>query len=556
MTEKDMNIAMSKTTAMTTPRQSTRARAMRCLIWAALAMAAFLGQTPEVRAEGFAAHTIGDYGNVTVMEVTGSMDYEGALDTLLWPRKLIAEEFYSTHEDAYDFLVIITDFDYTMPPGARAYYNAVRNNVTGIGLQKFDNTEFYASAGRLQGTMDLGNLMIIPPSTEPGYMYDLGVISHEFMHRWCCKVGFNDGGVVSKALLGRDGSHWSYLLDTDGSLMYGNDWHDNGNGTFTSTDAHKRYSMLDLYLMGLADASEVPPMTLIEGSGVDASTYPNVADTVTGTPKTATIEDIIAAEGARVPSAREAQRSFRTAFIYVTRPGTFTGEHLPKIEQLRNEWVKNLSVLTDGRAVAEVSVQQKKPVLSAPATQPAVPRPTPASVEDGVQWLLAQQQPDGSWADSPRTAVRDTTAAIKALTTIGVGQGSVANAVAWLQSNEYSTVDYLARTIDALAESANDVAPYADTLISWQNADGGWGTKPGYESNPTDTALALAALASASMENNAAFHAAVSFVNSSMNDSMSWGSSGWRGDILTTSSMLRAFMGYGDATNVNTSVPR
>ena len=34
---------------------------------------------------------------------------------------------------------------------------------------------------------------------------------------------------------GQFAAHWSFLLDSEGSVLYGNDWQDNGDGTFTSS---------------------------------------------------------------------------------------------------------------------------------------------------------------------------------------------------------------------------------------------------------------------------------------------------------------------------------
>ena len=53
----------------------------------------------------FSATTLGDHGNVTVMEVTGNYDAnnpDGSFNAD--PRKAIAKEFYRLHKDEYDFL--------------------------------------------------------------------------------------------------------------------------------------------------------------------------------------------------------------------------------------------------------------------------------------------------------------------------------------------------------------------------------------------------------------------------------------------------------------------
>jgi hypothetical protein len=89
-----------------------------------------------------------------------------------------------------------------------------------------------------------------------------------------------------------------------------------GDGTFTTpsaTSSDIRYSMLDLYLLGLADATEVPAFGLLEdvdlpartedplnGGEVSAATFPWFGDeplTVTATRRTLTIDDVVEANG-------------------------------------------------------------------------------------------------------------------------------------------------------------------------------------------------------------------------------------------------------------------
>ena len=67
-------------------------------------------------AQDFTAKSIGDYGNVTVMEVTGNYDAknpDGSINSE--PRQTIAKEFFKTHKDEYDFIVIFSNFDFQMP---------------------------------------------------------------------------------------------------------------------------------------------------------------------------------------------------------------------------------------------------------------------------------------------------------------------------------------------------------------------------------------------------------------------------------------------------------
>lgn len=55
------------------------------------------------------------------------------------------------------------------------------------------------------------------------------LLNHEVAHQWLVFPEFLDGGSPSDALLGRDGAHWSYLLDSEASYMYGSEWTDNGD---------------------------------------------------------------------------------------------------------------------------------------------------------------------------------------------------------------------------------------------------------------------------------------------------------------------------------------
>lgn len=117
--------------------------------------------------------------------------------------------------------------------------------------------------------------------------------------------------------------HWSFLLSAGGSPAGGNSWIDNGDGSFTVSAADPAtlgYSLLDLYLMGLATPDEVPPFFVISqpvfpatpsdplwGGSFSAKSFPwFVAGqdfTVSGVRRDLTVDDVIAANGERTPAA-------------------------------------------------------------------------------------------------------------------------------------------------------------------------------------------------------------------------------------------------------------
>lgn len=335
----------------------------------------------------FETTTVGDFGNVTVMEIAGSYDSikpDGTISEV--PRQEISREFIRLHGDIYDFLVIFTTFPFAMPnTEAGGFYIGAKNDTQGIGEPIFDNTALFGSNGKLQGTVDLGNIgNVVNDPLDTTFEATLNVLSHEIAHRWGPHVAFrNADGTVSHALLDEEARHWSYLLDSSASLMYGNAWRENGDGTFTSTGAWSGFSPLDLYLMGLYDRTEVPPLLLIDNPAIDPGLSSHAGDTVTGTPRTVTIDDIIAAEGERIPAASQAQKEFRVGFVLLTKPDVSAGNALAKIEAIRAAWAGRFAALTGGRAGILDIPPSLTLTIAAPASGTTIVGPT-VTVEGAV----------------------------------------------------------------------------------------------------------------------------------------------------------------------------
>lgn len=501
-------------------------------------------------AQDFTAKTIGDFGNVTVMEVTGNYDGknpDGSFNS--GARQAISREFLRTHKDQHDFLIIFSNFDFQMPDlVSRAFYHPVKNDVYGIGLRIFDNSSLFGSSGKLQGTIDMGNIskLILDP-LDPGFGEALSVLSHEQMHRWGVHIRFKDwNGNINEALLGKDKSHWSFLFDSKGSVLYGNQWQDNGDGSFTSIGARRYYSALDLYLMGLYDSSLVPPMLLIENSSIDPGRLPEVGVTITGTARYVTIDDIIGAEGRRLPDPSQSQKDFKAAFILITRPNTFRGDEVYGIESLRNGWIDLFSILTDGQGLMRIASTPKEEVANNPGVTPPpyTPRTPPPNIEDGVKWLVSNQRPDGSWMDLFETTERDTAGVVPVLRNFAFAQESYSMGLQWLNVTGSGNIDYFSRKIEALIHSGQDAATLLSELASWQNSDGGWGSNRAYLSNPTDTSFALRALALGSYQNGRILSRAIEYLKSKQNVDGGWGTEDEGSSIQATANVLSDFNKY------------
>ena len=272
----------------------------------------------------------------------------------------LARKFYQSHGDNFDQLVIWTDARLT--DTAFAFETTVANEIRGIGLSLFDTSRDFGSAGRLRSfaMMDwIGKYPEDPLQTFLGENNTVSVLGQEVGHRWLAFMKFRDHtGAQSEALLGRDQAHWSFFLDSDGSVMEGNDIEDLGGGSFRTVGAVRRYSLLDQYAMGLVSESEVPsffyvenPMNVSGSRGADSA--PRIGVTFNGTRRDVLIQDIVAILGARVPSAADSPRVHRQAFIFVSSAGRAPEDaQVAKVDRIRRAWESFFRQATDGRMEA------------------------------------------------------------------------------------------------------------------------------------------------------------------------------------------------------------
>jgi hypothetical protein len=135
----------------------------------------------------------------------------------------------------------------------------------------------------------------------------------------------------------------------------GNNWVDNGDGTFESLEAVMRYSALDQYLMGVRSPRDIPGFFLIvppEGyTRRLPSSPPEIGIIVPGTPKAITLQQIAQVEGWRSPAYPRAPNLFRQAFLLIVPRGeTASVSDLEKLDRLRTEWEIFFRIATGGRA--------------------------------------------------------------------------------------------------------------------------------------------------------------------------------------------------------------
>lgn len=282
------------------------------------------------------------------------------------------KEFFRTHEDAYDSVIVFNDLDIPVEFGAQAYSVPVRNNVRGIGLETTDIGEQVGSANRLSTYINMGSVREYP--AEPrrllregeAYTTPLNVLAHEIGHRYLAFTWFVDPetGTTSPSLLGRGLAHWSFFFNSDGSLLEGNKIVDRGQHAeprFTTIETSLGFTKLDQYLMGLLKPSEVPASFLVvPDSDTDSrwrATRTTTGIDLHGVRKNVRIDDIIAAEGERRPDTEVSQRHFRYAFLLLVEDlDDVDPRMIAQLERLRSEWLLFFETEFGSRASAAASL--------------------------------------------------------------------------------------------------------------------------------------------------------------------------------------------------------
>ena len=281
--------------------------------------------------------------------------------------------------DKFDFLAYYSDFRIDNQEAGTPSDGPVAGNVSGIGAPQHDLAS-YCTQGRFQWEyvqpvyVGSNQMQERPPEGAPvgtdhditsyshqlaesspqrqmlPYNYAMSQLGHEMGHRWAAFVSAK----VSGETIPLGPVHWArglqapvafpYQRPTEASAMGGGVWQDNFDGTYTQLDDDyyvpaTGYSYLDLYLMGLISAAEVPDFFILKNlvpTGKDLHQRPIFKADRTKV----TIQDVIAAEGPRLPDVEHSQRKFNTGFVIVVEHGQSPSHDLvERTNQIRQRWV-------------------------------------------------------------------------------------------------------------------------------------------------------------------------------------------------------------------------
>lgn len=274
-----------------------------------------------------------------------------------------ARTFFRDHPDDFDMLVV---WGSEQSAPEHAFYLPVQNDVPGIGYQHvgpefFDHSSEFDSR-RLQGVIWMGTSWL-DDARDNGLPSVLAVLAQETAHRWGSTIHFQRDVAKSSSpdLLGRP-FHWSFFLETGGSPLGGNHWVALGDHVFQAEPVDEvSFHSLDLYLMGLIPAGEVPPLRLL----VNARSVDD--DTVTGFSalggrvshamkvRAEVLEidmgQVIKAEGPREPDRGFNASYIRQAWIHLvhgTQSASF--KDLQTLAVLQEAWPGAFFTMTGGRS--------------------------------------------------------------------------------------------------------------------------------------------------------------------------------------------------------------
>ncbi len=280
-----------------------------------------------------------------------------------------AQKFFAAHEDAYDFLAIFNTLGIPAASGAVAYELTVRGTATGNGDVMVDRGAEYGSAKRLKAVLNLGPLSQYPvdPNARVPARFSTGdtplsVIGHEAGHLFLAYASVREPNDASaRPMLGRQTAHWAFTFNSEASLLEGNRIEDRGpevSPRFRTIATVEGFSPLDQYLMGLRAPSEVPPTFLVTNSVFsNFNLGPQVGVSMNGSRRDVHIDELVAAEGPRIPDHTVAQRRFRFAFLLIVPEGTTpTEEQIRQVDNYRAQFETYFGRVTDERAKAATTL--------------------------------------------------------------------------------------------------------------------------------------------------------------------------------------------------------
>lgn len=250
---------------------------------------------------------------------------------IFFERENHAQRMYAFVPDDFDFVNIVTG---TLGVVENRHHGVIRNAVQGLGMQLFDTGGRWGSARRLMGFSMFPNAAIFD-GADSGY-------THETGHQW---VNF------SREPFRITGAHWPISSMATGTMGWNSRLNGQGlsfpcvfqpqaDGTIrvTASGGARPFNDFDLYLMGLLEPGEVEQQYLVTDAAKEAAAQTQSCGGLgTLTPdqyRVVTVQELITANGPRVPPVSAAQKNFRSIHLVLSRDGLLSAEEMAYFEYM------------------------------------------------------------------------------------------------------------------------------------------------------------------------------------------------------------------------------
>ena len=305
------------------------------------------------------------------------------------------QRFYATHDDAYDVLFVLNALQQApaLCPQAIACTDVARNQVQGFGRPLFDDGASYGSPKRLEAVVDMGSVDQYPfdpnqphPTRPNTGDKGINIFGHEASHRFLVwlksPVDANNNNIYT----GRQGLHWNFNFNSEGSLVEGNRIIDQGEGVnprFLAAGAGERVSPVDQYFFGWRAAEDVPPTFVVRDSTVASpSAAPSIGQRFHGRRQDVAIEELMELSGgARYPDYQIAPRKYRWGILLITREGQdLPTSSIDKLERYAAALPEFWDRVSEGRSQLDMSFRRALDVSFAPFAELAAGQKLDASI--------------------------------------------------------------------------------------------------------------------------------------------------------------------------------
>ena len=233
------------------------------------------------------------------------------------PSSATLQKFYQYYDDEFDFITQVVAFNSV----TNRSYRSWRNSTTGIGLGIYDNASTAFGSNRLLGTINFP-IDLFFDLAETGALHELG---HQWIN-WLNSTALNNFGHhwpisdVAYGIMGVSGPTgqglnfpWELTIQPDGDVLV------------RQVERAREFNDLELYLMGL-----VPPESVIDRFVLPDQDITQLGNgrILPGPVEFVTIEDVILAEGERIPAAGDAQSDFAIATIVLSSERLLNDEEM------------------------------------------------------------------------------------------------------------------------------------------------------------------------------------------------------------------------------------